>query len=150
MLTFSLSSSRMSTWGGLGSVSIASSVEAFANRRLLIYSFGPIVTVWFKFLQKNVNFGSKAATTVARVSSRYVESSYSGHLERLTYLATFLGWSGSTRCCSGHHQHLLHRHELYGGQVDGGRQEEDRYQYVMRVIEFQLDLLTIPCAHSAS
>ncbi|KAJ9116179.1 hypothetical protein QFC20_000859 [Naganishia adeliensis] len=38
---------RMSAWGGLG--------------------FGPIVTVWFKFLQKNVNFGSKAATTVARV-----------------------------------------------------------------------------------
>lgn len=31
-------------------------------------SFGPIVTVWFKVLQKNVNFGSKAATTVARVS----------------------------------------------------------------------------------
>ncbi|GHJ88903.1 hypothetical protein NliqN6_5305 [Naganishia liquefaciens] len=38
---------RMSTWGGLG--------------------FGPIVTVWFKVLQKNVNFNSKVATTVARV-----------------------------------------------------------------------------------
>lgn len=38
---------RMSAWGGLG--------------------FGPIVTVWFRFLQKNVNFGNQALTTVARV-----------------------------------------------------------------------------------
>ncbi|KAJ9103148.1 hypothetical protein QFC21_002570 [Naganishia friedmannii] len=30
-------------------------------------AFGPIVTVWFKFLQKNVNFGSQALTTIARV-----------------------------------------------------------------------------------